>query len=101
MVRRKPESREQAKPVRPAREGPLKPPPTIADLKRDGLTGVFVTCTFCQRSKPLAWDDLGVADEALFPTVADRRSFTCSGCGGRGVSIMPDWRGYKPAGGGG
>lgn len=40
MVRRKPEPREEAKPVRPERTGPIEPPPTIGSPKAHGLAGL-------------------------------------------------------------
>lgn len=100
MVRRKPEAREEAKPIRPERTGPIEPPPTIADLKAIGMTGVQVTCDFCQRSKAMAWDALGLPDEMLFPTIVHRRRFSCSACDRKGVTVVPDWRTYCPQGGG-
>ena len=100
MVRRKPEPREEAKPVGPERTGPIASPPRIADLKAIGLGGVFVTCDFCPRSKAMTWDTLGLPDDILFPTIVQRRSFTCSVFERKARTVAPDWREYRPQGGG-
>ncbi len=102
MVRRKPEPREQAKPVRPERAGPTEPPPTIAAPKTISLTGIHVTCprANCRRSKPMTWEQLALPDDLLFPRVVEKKRFACSACNGKAVNITPDWRQYRPQGGG-
>ena len=65
------------------------PPPTIANLKAQGVAGFSVTCNFrpCFHSAVLSFDAVGVADGEEFPSITDRRRFVCSKCGGRSVSI--------------
>jgi hypothetical protein len=76
------------------------PPPTIAKLKSMGLSGFRVTCDLmtCRHSASLAFEAAGVDDSAAFPSISERRRFVCSRCGGRAISIMPDWRGHKASG---
>jgi hypothetical protein len=66
----------------------------IAHLKTHGLDGLFVTCAnaACQRSTPFTFAALGLDDELPFQSIAPRRRFVCSQCGGKTVNIMPDWR---------
>jgi hypothetical protein len=62
-----------------------------------GVTAFRVTCDqmVCRHSAFVAFASAGVVDGVEFPAIAERRRFVCSYCGGRAVSIMPDWRGHK------
>lgn len=74
--------------------------PTIAKLKSMGVTGMRVTCVtgHCRRSAQVEFATLGIGDGAPFPSIPERRRFTCSACGGHAVTIMPDWRHHKAVG---
>jgi hypothetical protein len=76
---------------------PIKPP-TIGHLKSMGLTGVYVTCRACQRSRPLPFDVFKLGNETLFPDIERLRRFRCADCGGRASAVTPDWRGYNAHG---
>jgi hypothetical protein len=78
-------------------------PPTIARLKSMGASAFRVTCAqaSCLHSAFVAFAEAGVEDRAPFPSIAERRRFVCTGCGGRAVNIMPDWRGHNASGIGG
>ena len=78
-------------------------PPTIAQLKAQGVTGFGVTCNSrpCFHSAYLTFDVAGVADGEEFPSITARRRFVCSACGGRSVRVMPDWRMHRAEGIGG
>jgi hypothetical protein len=52
----------------------------------------------CGRLAFVAFAVAGVDDSAAFRSIAKRRRFVCSRCGGRAVSIMPDWREHKANG---
>jgi hypothetical protein len=73
------------------------PPPTIANLKAQGVNAFRVTCnkTTCLHSSFVSFADAGVDDQTPFPAITNRRRFVCSRCGGRAVSIMPDWRDHN------
>ena len=75
-------------------------PPTVAHLKSMGVNAFNVTYAHacCLRSASLSFAAVGVEDGAPFPSIADRRRFVCTRCGGRAVSIMPDWRDHKASG---
>jgi hypothetical protein len=75
-------------------------PPTIASLKSMGVAGFRVTCAKadCLRSALMTFEASGVADDAPFSSIKDRRRFVCAQCGGRAVTIMPDWRDHKAGG---
>jgi hypothetical protein len=79
------------------------PPPTVAHLKSMGVSAFNVTCAhaYCLRSASVTFEAAGVEDRAPLPSIADRPRFVCTSCGGRTVSIMPDWRGHKASGIGG
>jgi hypothetical protein len=76
----------------------LDPPPTIAHLKAQGLTGVCPVCRACQHSDAVAFDAIGLPEETLFPDIARTRRFRCSACGARDCAVVPDWRGYRASG---
>ena len=70
------------------------PPPTIAFLRQEnGIQGVRVYCAGlnCGRMQEISFYDLGLPEETLFPEIARRRRWVCTGCGSREVSCMPDW----------
>lgn len=74
-------------------------PPSIADLKSDGVNGAVVSCTNCHRATVVSWADMRLDDFTQFPDVARLKRFGCSNCGSKAVTIMPDWLGLKPHGG--
>ena len=78
-------------------------PPTIASLKAQGVVAFRVTCaqTSCLHSAFVIFEAAAVDDGALFPSIAHRRRFVCGKCGGRSVSVMPDWRTHRAQGLGG
>ena len=75
-------------------------PPTIAHLKDHGLEGLFVTCSNprCLHAAPFTFATLGLPDELPFPTIDGHRRFVCTHCGGRRVSVSPDWRAHRAYG---
>jgi hypothetical protein len=75
-------------------------PPTIAHLKGHGLKGLFVTCSnpHCLHAAPLTFAGLGLPDEIPFPMIGRCRQFVCTQCGGRRVSVSPDWRAHRAYG---
>jgi len=77
-------------------------PPTIGHLKSHGLEGLFVTCAnaACLNSKPFTFAALDLADDVQFPSIARRRRFVCTQCGGRMVNVMPEWRAHRAVGNG-
>jgi hypothetical protein len=72
-------------------------PPTIGRLKSMGASAFRVTCAHasCLHSSFVTFAAAGVEDQAAFPSIAERRRFLCTRCGGRAVNIMPDWRGHN------
>ena len=63
-------------------------PPTIADLKGHGVTGVRLFCTnACGHRAVVSFELIRVDDGTPFPALR----FKCSKCGGRDVHKMPDW----------
>jgi hypothetical protein len=79
---------------------PPPKPPTIAQLMAQGVTGFAITCNSrsCAHSTYLSFDGVGVGDAEEFPSIAGRRRFVCSKCGGRSVHVMPDWRTHRVSG---
>jgi hypothetical protein len=75
-------------------------PPTIAKLKSMGVDAFRVTCVhgFCFHSAFVNFETAGVPDQAPFPSSTERRRFVCTRCGGRAVSVMPDWRNHIACG---
>jgi len=74
-------------------------PATIASLRRLGVVNADIYCNAvgCGHSGSVSFDRLGVTDETPFPSLA-RRRFICARCGGRDVSVRPDWSSYRPKG---
>jgi hypothetical protein len=76
------------------------PPPTIGDLKAEGMAGFAVFCTGsiglqrCWHQRHFRWEELGLADSLPFPAVSGL-PLRCSRCGGRSFHVTPDRR---PAG---
>ncbi len=68
-------------------------PPTIAQLKADGVARVRVTCLelACRHSGTVPFEAVGLPDDTLFPRIKAARRFACSKCSSREVSLMPDW----------
>ncbi len=75
-------------------------PPTIAHLKTHGLEGLFVTCAnaACLHSTAFTFAALDLDVVVEFPSIAQRRRFVCTQCGGRAVNVMPDWRKHNAPG---
>ena len=59
-----------------------------------------VTCSKadCQHSAKIDFTQAGFPDEMFFPDIAFVRRFACVKCGGREVSIMPDWTTHQASG---
>lgn len=68
--------------------------PTIGHLREQGLTATRVFCAsiWCGHMVLVAFDDLGLSDRTPFPEIKMHRGWSCERCGGRKVSVMPDWR---------
>lgn len=75
-------------------------PPTIADLRKMGVSKANMTCTdaSCRHSAYVAFDDMKVGEDLAFPAIMLTRRFTCVACGGRTVNLTPDWRSHRPRG---
>jgi hypothetical protein len=52
----------------------------------------------CLHSSFVSFAAAGVDNQTPFPSIMQRRRFVCSRCGGRAVSIMPDWRNHNAGG---
>ena len=76
------------------------PPPTIAKLKTMNVRRFMVICSkfHCQHSAKIDFAQASIPDEMFFPDIAFVRRFTCNKCGGREISIIPDWTTHKAAG---
>jgi len=76
------------------------PPPTIAALRALGADAFRVTCaqSSCLHSAFVTFAAAGIDDSAEFPSITARRRFHCTLCGGRAVTIMPDWRRHNAQG---
>jgi len=85
--------------VREPYTGPL---PTVGDTRREGISSLRVTCgnAACVWSAYFDFDTLKLPEEMIFVQVPCFRRFVCSRCGGRAVSVMPDWRQYAASGNG-
>ena len=59
------------------------------------LTGAHATCL---HSSFVIFAAAGVERQTPFPSIAEHSRFICTRCGGRAVSIMPDWRGIIASG---
>ena len=69
-------------------------PPTIAHLRSQGVKSARVFCgsNWCGHMVVIPFDDLGLSDLTPFPDIRNHRRWVCQRCGGREVSVMPDWR---------
>jgi len=67
--------------------------PTVSSLKAMGVSRFQITCdrVDCRHSSHITFEAAGVGDGEPFPQIAETRRFVCGKCGGRKVSIMPDW----------
>jgi hypothetical protein len=72
--------------------------PTIASLKRQGLTGVLPLCRDCRHTGAVTFDALRLPDETPFPEIARAKKFRCGACGSRDCRVSPDWRDYRASG---
>ena len=72
---------------------PLAPPPTIGDLRHQGVTRFRLSCNEvnCAHGADLAIDTLDLPDDTPFPSIATQRRWKCEKCGSRKVSVMPRW----------
>jgi hypothetical protein len=73
---------------------PSGPPPTIADLRWEGLRALLVRCLGPDCYRPLArieFDTLGLPEVTPFPQIKSMRRFRCQACGSTSVDISPDW----------
>ena len=74
---------------------PHGPPPTVGQLRSQGVAGFVVTCDRCRHSSDLMFDAMAIPGDLAFPAIRSARRFVCTGCGGRAVHVMPDWRGVN------
>jgi len=85
-----------------SREPYTGPLPTVGDTRAEGILALSVSCgnPACLRSTYFDFDALGLPDEMTFVHIPRYRRFVCPRCGGRSVSVMPDWREYLACGNG-
>lgn len=55
-------------------------------------TGVFWASIYCGPMVVIAFDDLGLPDHTHFPEIRTRRRQRRQRCGGRELSVTPNWR---------
>jgi hypothetical protein len=72
-------------------------PPTVADLKAQGVPGATVWCIECHRRADKTFDELRAPDDMQFPEIVKTRRLRCS-CGSDRVSLMPNWPPKGPGG---
>lgn len=72
-------------------------PPTIADLRAEGVAGAWVWCIGlgCANHGRIAFDAMRAPPETRFIALAKSCRFVCSACGSRAVHLMPDWPPYR------
>ncbi|RYC29999.1 hypothetical protein D3273_20920 [Lichenibacterium minor] len=79
------------------------PAPTIAQLRRQGITSLSVTChglwrgCTCHNTTSLPLDRLAVPDDTVFLDLCRRLRLVCSRCGGRKTHIVPLWPDVRQA----
>lgn len=68
--------------------------PTIGHLRGQGLTTARVFCAsiWCGHMILVPFDDLELSDRTPFPEIKTHRRWSCERCGGRKMSVIPDWR---------
>lgn len=74
----------------------MTPPPTVATLRAQGVTGLRIACAGCDHTANVRWDIVIAKDAEPFPGIKSR--LKCSQCGSKRVSIMPDWPATGPGG---
>jgi hypothetical protein len=69
-----------------------------------GLVALHAHCLLygggCGRNGRVLFDDLGLADDALFLDIPWLARLICRGCGTRSFEISPDWRDHAAQGNG-
>ena len=71
-------------------------PPTIADLRAEGVAGAWSGVGLgCVNHGRIAFDTMRAPPETPFIALARSRRFVCSACGSRDVHLMPDWPRYR------
>jgi hypothetical protein len=73
--------------IKQKRERPKSSPPTLADLKAQGVTGVRVSCVGHNfgHYAVVSFELIRVADGTPFPALR----FKCSRCGNRDIQAQP------------
>lgn len=73
-----------------------------ANVEPLGVKGVRAECleTACRHVGLIPWKALPFPAQMSFPAIVATGRLKCARCGSRRVTIMPDWSGYKPQGGG-
>lgn len=72
-------------------ESPAAAPlPDVAHFRAHGCAGIRVFCVACGRMTAPSFEALAARDDETIADLA-RRPFRCRACGGRKVSLMPDW----------
>jgi hypothetical protein len=79
----------------------VAPPLTIADLRSQGLAGLWVTCSrpMCLHGAAKTFEAVGADNSDTVYSLA-RKGFACSSCGSREVTVQPDWRCHDADGNG-
>lgn len=71
--------------------------PTIADIRQMGMSGFVLDCAghYCHHHARIEFDALRLPDDLIFLDILKARRFVCATCGGRGVTVRPDWLQYE------
>lgn len=75
-------------------------PPTIADLRAEGVAGAWVWCLnrACQHYGVVPFEAIQLPAGFVFVDLPKTRRFVCRECGAREVQVMPDWPPYRARG---
>ncbi|RYC30220.1 hypothetical protein D3273_19800 [Lichenibacterium minor] len=91
------------KPANRKRLGYDGPAPTIAQLRQQGISALFVTChglrqgVTCHHTTRLSLDPLEAPDDMSFLELCRSLRLVCSLCGGRKMHIVPLWPDVRQA----
>lgn len=72
-------------------------PPTIADLRAEGIGGARMWCLnrACQHYGVVPFEAIQLPAGFNFIDLPKTRRFVCTECGAREVQVMPDWPRYR------
>jgi hypothetical protein len=67
--------------------------PTIGHIRAQGMSGFALDClgVHCHHSARIEFAALQLPDYLILIEIPKARRFVCAKCGGRGVSVRPDW----------